>query len=122
MPQTLNAQTLQKLVSKYKDAPDYLSEIFESLKSFEEYHSAIFKMETTRIVFGGDLRELDKARTNCHNLVIGSVRRLNEWAEAAGLEPVYSGAVSKERPHRTVLADAVLPYVEEVVRNRSRGR
>ena len=40
-------------------------------------------------------------------------------AKAAGLPLFYEGVVSEERPYRREVANAVLEYVETVVRERS---
>lgn len=63
--------------------------------------------------------ELDQRRTVRHNSVIANVSVLNRLAENAALAPVYEGVVSKERPYRRQVADAVLDYVQSVIRNRT---
>jgi len=61
---------------------------------------------------------LDKQRTMRHNSVITSVNILNRLAQKEGLPLVYNGIVSEERPYRRELADAVLNYIEKVIKNR----
>ena len=57
-------------------------------------------------------------RTVIHNSVIANVNLLNRLAEKNGLHPVYDGIVSEERPYRREIANAVLDYVESIIKNR----
>jgi hypothetical protein len=122
MNPTIDSEILRKLIRHYKDEPEYLQAILDCLKSFEDYHSAIYKMETHMSLYSGDFEDLDAMRTSCHNEVIANVGQLNRYAEQAGLGPVYTGKIDKARPFRTQLAHAVLAYVEEVVKNRVTGQ
>ena len=65
-----------------------------------------------------NVSKLDKMRTVNHNSVIANVNLLNRLAEKNGLQPVYDGIVSEERPYRREIANAVLDYVESIIKNR----
>ncbi len=120
-------ETIAKLISIYKDDDKILKTIEQSITSFEEYHSAIFKMELWMKVFsntvsGSEYQEnvslMDKSRTTNHNSVLGNVNLLNRLANMNNLPPVYDGIVSHDRPYRREVANAVLEYVEKIVKNR----
>ena len=124
----INTDTLEKLISIYKDNTEMLKIISEQLESFEKYHSAIYFMESKLKVFtteavGTDeyqdaVKEMDKKRTRCHNDVIMAVSMFNRMAEKEGIAPFYDGEVSEERPYRRQIANAVLSYVEEIIEKR----
>ena len=123
----INTETIEKLITIYKDDEKFLSIIERSIMSFEEYHQAIYKMELwmkvhSQSVSGDDYKErvssLDKGRTNEHNAVLGNVNLLNRLAEKNNLPPVYDGIVSHDRPYRREVANAVLQYVEDMIKNR----
>lgn len=120
-------ETIEKLLEIYRDDDKILKIIERSITSFEEYHSEIFKMELwmkvyARSVTSDEYREnvskLDKSRTMLHNSVLGNVNLLNRLAEKNKLAPVYDGIVSYERPYRREVANAVLEYVENIIKNR----
>ena len=120
-------ETIAKLISIYKNDDKILKTIEQSITSFEEYHSAIFKMELWMKVFsntvsGSEYQEnvslMDKSRTTNHNSVLGNVNLLNRLANMNNLPPVYDGIVSHDRPYRREVANAVLEYVEKIVKNR----
>ena len=120
-------ETIAKLISIYKDDDKILRTIEQSITSFEEYHSAIFKMELWMKVFsntvsGSEYQEnvslMDKSRTTNHNSVLGNVNLLNRLANMNNLPPVYDGIVSHDRPYRREVANAVLEYVEKIVKSR----
>lgn len=124
----INTEVIEGLVDIYKDDKEMLDIIAEQLASFEEYHSAIYSMETHMKVYtskSSDISDyqktteaLDKKRTLAHNSVITAVNVLNRIAEKEGLPLVYGGTVSTERPYRRLVANAVLEYVESVIKNR----
>lgn len=124
----INIKTLDKLISSYSEDSDMMNMIFDALKSFEEYHYAIYEMETKLKVFSyhnmakEDYQDLvtglDKRRTMLHNSVLTSVNILNRMAKQLELEPVYSGIVSEEKPYRREVANAVLEYVENIIKQR----
>ena len=62
--------------------------------------------------------ELDNTRTVQHNLALTGVGILNKLAEKNGLAPVYTGTISKEHPYRREVADAVMEYIEYIIRKR----
>lgn len=120
-------ETIEKLIEIYRDNEKLLKTIEMCLASFREYHGAILKMELwmkvySKAVTGGEYKDavskLDSSRTVLHNSVIGNVSLLNRLAENNNLPAVYGGTVSREKPFRRELADAVLEYVEEIVRGR----
>ena len=120
-------ETIEKLISIYKDNDKILRTIEQSITSFEEYHSAIFKMELWMKVFSNtvsgstyqdNVSFMDKSRTTNHNSVLGNVNLLNRLAGMNNLPPVYDGIVSHDRPYRREVANAVLEYVEKIVKNR----
>ena len=124
----LNTDVLKKLMLLHADNKQILNIIFDALWSFEEYHNCIVKMElscltyTTKVLERADyqymVKDLDEKRTMRHNSVLASVNMLNRLAANEGLDPVYDGIVSEERPYRREVADAVLEYVEQIIKNR----
>jgi len=62
--------------------------------------------------------ELDSSRTRKHNSILTGIKIMNRLAEKQNLEPVYDGVVSEERPYRREVANAVLEYVEQVIKDR----
>ena len=119
--------TITKLIDIYKDDEKILNVIERAISTFEEYHQAIFKMELWMKVFSkaisgseyqDNVTRLDKSRTTNHNSVLGNVNLLNRLAEKNNLPPVYDGIVSQERPYRREVANAVLEYVEQIIKNR----
>ena len=124
----LDLQSIQALIAAYKNDSEALELIQSILTSFETYHQAIFEEQSFQFIFSGsdmdsaafrDQRAAtDRKRTNAHNAVIANVRILNRMAEQAGLNPAYEGIISEERPYRREVANAVLAYVESVIKNR----
>ena len=120
-------ESIEKLIEIYRDDDQVLKIIERSIASFEEYHSIIFKMELWMKIYArsvsseeykDNVSKLDKARTMSHNSVLGNVNLLNRLAEKNHLPPVYDGIVSHERPYRREVANAVLEYVEDIIKNR----
>lgn len=120
-------ETIEKLIEIYRDDNQVLKIIERSIASFEEYHSVILKMELWMKIYArsvssekyrDNVSKLDKARTMSHNSVLGNVNILNRLAEKNQLVPVYNGIVSHERPYRREVANAVLEYVEDIIKNR----
>ena len=128
MENTFNKEALEIIVKKNKDDKEVLELILDILNNFEEYHSRIYYMETKRMLYtsenmdGDEYRtmvaELDGMRTAHHNSVLAGVGVLNRLAEQAGTDPVYAGVVSKERPYRREVANAILDYVRTIIDNR----
>lgn len=124
----INEDTIKSLAKIYKDDEKFLGIIERSIESFEEYHTQIFKLELwmkihsnssiDREKYKSKVGELDKARTMYHNALLGNVNVLNRLAEKNNLAPVYDGIVSHDRPYRREVANAVLEYVEYVIKNR----
>lgn len=123
----LCGDTVIKLIEIYRDEEKILKAVERAVLTFEEYHNAVFKMElwikvysnaVSREEYQDRVSGLDKLRTSNHNSVLGSVSLLNRLAEKNGLAPVYDGVVSRERPYRTEVADAVFEYVEQMIKNR----
>jgi len=124
----INEDTIIKLSNLYSEDKTMLDLVYEQVDSFEEYHKAIYAMESKMKIYSFKAMEkedyqemvmsLDKQRTMRHNSVITSVNILNRLAQKEGLPLVYNGIVSEERPYRRELADAVLNYIEKVIKNR----
>lgn len=124
----LNLETLKRLILTYKDDTDVKAFLQDALNSFEDYHLSIFRMETKLMMVAVSdmdrpdyqdlITSLDKARTGSHDNVISTVSVLNRMAEQQKLPPVYDGIVSKERPYRKQVANAVLAFVESIIQNR----
>ncbi|MBQ7547252.1 MAG: DUF3232 domain-containing protein [Clostridia bacterium] len=124
----LNADTIKKLIEMKQNEPDDLEFIDSCFDSFELYHRAVIDEQKFVALYGGGAldqneffkrrKEVDDARTMCHNDILISVNALNRMAEQAGLEPVYAGKVSKERPYRREVANAVFAYLEYIINNR----
>ncbi len=124
----INHETITKLITTCQEDKNMLDILYSSLKSFEEYHSVIFDMETWMKVFSyksvdkeeyqSKVTDMDRRRTICHNSVLSSVNILNRLAAKENLPLVYDGVVSEERPYRREVANAVLEYVENIVKNR----
>lgn len=124
----VNIETLNGLISHFKDDSDDIAAIVHAMELFEDYHHAICRLEITRRLFAfkaiegdayrAETTERDRLRTVNHNAVIAQVNLLNRMAEEAELPPFYDGVVSQERPYRRQLADAILEFVREVILNR----
>ena len=123
-----NHDTISKIVERYEKDEDVLELMGQILESFQSYHAAIYKLEVQMKLFshGGkdrdeyrsSIEELDKTRTINHNAVIANVTILNRIASRYDLPPFYNGVISEEKPYRRDIADAVLEYVETIIRNR----
>lgn len=124
----INRETITKLLSTFYEDGEMLGIIYSSLKSFEEYHAATYDMELWTKIYSyksvdkeeyqSKVTEMDRRRTMCHNSVLSSVNILNRLAVKENLPLVYDGVVSEERPYRREVANAILEYVENVVKNR----
>ena len=124
----LNGEVLEALFRHYAGDDEGQAFIEECILSFETYHNAVFREQLFRRVYGGatdpdhfrdELTERDRNRTVHHNAVIANVAILNRLAGQAGLDPVYDGVVSEERPYRRQVADAVFAWVEAVINERN---
>ena len=123
-----NQETISKIVERCDKDEEVLELLGQILESFQLYHAAIYKLELQMKLYShggmdGDIyrksiAEMDAARTINHNAVIANVRILNRLALQYDLQPFYQGIISEDRPYRRELADAILEYVENVVRNR----
>ena len=124
----LNRETINALIQMYADDDGY-DLISGALKSFCEYHVAIYEMETAKTLLSAkgegpekyrqSIQSLDRARTVCHNAVLANVNILNRMAENAKLPLVYEGVVSEVHPYRREVADAVLNYIRNIVLERA---
>ena len=124
----MNLEIFKKFILAYKDDTDVLAFLQGALDSFENYHLNIFKMETKLMMVAtsdmdrSDYQELitsmDKDRTDSHHNVISTVAVLNRLAEQQKLPPDYDGIVSKDRPYRKQVANAVLAFVESIIKDR----
>ena len=127
MKNSFNLTAFEKMVQHYKNDNEALEMIYDVLCSFEEYHTKIINMEAKIMIYSGALdsneyqkmvTELDKNRTIQHNSVLTGVNILNRLAEQVGLDPVYDGVVSKDRPFRREVANAVLDYLQSIIEKR----
>ena len=127
MKNSFNLTAFEKMVQHYKNDNEALEMIYDVLCSFEEYHTKIINMEAKIMIYSGALdsneyqkmvTELDKNRTIQHNSVLTGVNILNRLAEQVGLDPVYDGVVSKDRPFRREVANAVLNYLQGIIDHR----
>lgn len=124
----LNINILKKLAEIYQEDNESLDILYSSLKSFEEYHLVIYEMELWMKIYSyksidkeeyqSKVTEMDRRRTMCHNSVLSSVNILNRLTSKENLSPFYGGVVSEEQPYRREVADAVLEYVENIIKNR----
>ena len=128
MEKVFNTNALEKLIQGCRDDKESLDMIYDIFKGFEEYHAKIVDMETKiklystevleREEYQGMVTELDKHRTMQHDSLLTGVNILNRLATMKNLEPIYAGTVSKERPYRREVANAVLDYLQSVIENR----
>ena len=122
-----NRDSLKELIYLSVDDRELLDMIYDALISFENYHRAIYDMETkVKLYYGAmdslDYRKMenehDKIRTACHNAALANVDMLNRMAEQKGIPLIYDGTVSEDRPFRREVANAILEYVAEIIRER----
>lgn len=128
MEHFVSCENLQALIQASKEDGELLQYIMDCLKSFEDYHQAIFSMEAWLKIYSYEVLEreeyqdsllsLDRLRTVCHNSVLDKINILNRMAAKADIELIYSGTVSGEMPYRREVADAVLSFVESCVLSR----
>lgn len=120
----MNRKALDNLIQACKTDSELLEIIQDALRSFEEYHTAIYSMEIRKQLLAGtvdapqyqeEIGEMDRRRTGSHNAVISNISLLNRLAEQAGLPPVYEGIISRDQPYRRQIADAVLDYVRDII-------
>lgn len=120
----MNRQVLDSLIEKCRNDSELSEALEDALRSFEDYHAAIYSMETKKKILSGtvdpkvyrdEITLMDQKRTACHNAVLANVNMLNRMAEMNGLSPVYDGVVSPEQPYRRQVADAVLAFVREII-------
>ena len=124
----INANALEKLIQGCRDDKESLDMIYDIFKGFEEYHAKIIDMETKIKLYSAELlgreeyqnmvTKLDKQRTLQHDSLLTGVNILNRLAKMKNIEAVYDGKVSKERPYRREVANAVLSYIQSVIENR----
>ena len=128
MNNKFNTQALEKLIQNNKEDKDILDMIFDVIKSFEEYHRSIVDMEIKLHIYSSEtldreeyqdmVTELDRRRTMCHDSVLTGMNVINRIAEKQKVEPIYSGTISKEKPYRREVANAVLDYIQTIIENR----
>lgn len=124
----INEETILKLSSLYTEDSEVLNIIYDSLKSFEEYHVAIYDMELWMHLYSyksvdteeyqSKVADMDRRRRMCHNSALSSVNILNRLALKENLPPVYEGIVSEEMPYRREVANAILEYAENIIKKR----
>ncbi|MBQ9544026.1 MAG: DUF3232 domain-containing protein [Clostridia bacterium] len=123
-----NASSLERLIELNREDRDELDLIYECIGSFGEYFRAVITDQAVGIVYGGAADRsdygarrvgADRIRTACHDRVIMNVGILNKMASEKGIDPVYDGVVSGDRPFRREIADAVFGYLKTVVDRRN---
>ena len=123
----MNRASLEEMIRLSKDDQDLMEAIQAAPLSFEEYHTAIYSMETKRKLLTGtidaqqfqsEITNMDRIRTSRHNAVLANVNMLNRIAAQYDLPPVYDGIISEQQPYRRQVADAVLEYVREIILER----
>lgn len=124
----INGAAILSLSTHTQEDPLLRRQLQRTLQSFVEYHNAIYAMETwlllkpSSYMDGAEYRflyeEMDKRRTATHDAAIDNVIVLNRMALAAEHTLIYPEPVSRERPFRRYLADAVLDYVQDIVAHR----
>lgn len=124
----LHRDNLAALIAACRGDGEALEMIERALLSIESYHSAIYEMETRKVilsasepdaeVYRSEIAALDRLRTAKHNALLVNIRTLNRIAAAEGLDPVCDGTVSEEKPFRREVADAALAYAQTVIENR----
>ena len=123
----INLEAFNSLIENCKGDTDLLEAIEEAFLSFEEYHRAIYIMETRKKLLNGtvdsgkyqeEVTGMDKRRTNCHNAVLANMSMLNRMAAMQQLPPIYDGQISQDQPYRRQVADAVLEFVQGIILNR----
>jgi len=124
----INREILEKLIRTARDDDEIVEFIRGCLKSFCEYYYAIYEMETNLMLYNPKdmgreewqslYSRMDKNRSDRHNAAISSIRMLNRLAEKDGMPLVYDNVVSEEKPYRREIADAVLAYVETIIKER----
>jgi len=125
MKHEINEDCLNKLIESARNDKEMLEMILDFLKGFEDYHRAIFEMESWMKMYNhknmpgneyqATVAELDGNRTSCHNAVLASINILNRMATLNNIPEIYSGMVSEDQPYRREVADAVLKYVENII-------
>ena len=123
-----NKNNLEILIKNCTDNPELLNVINRCLESFEKYHSTIYSMEVYTKLFNYNntdkenyqdvVTRADRSRRALHNSLLTNVNILNRLAERQGVSKVYDGTVSEERPYRREVANAVLAFVEEIIKER----
>lgn len=123
----MNRKALEDLIQVCKSDSELLEIIEDALRSFEEYHTAIYSMEIRKRMLSGtvevqqvqeEVGNMDQQRTSRHDAVIANISVLNRLAEQSGLPPVYDGVISRDQPYRRQIADAVLNYVRDIILER----
>lgn len=123
----INSDTINRLIQIFDDDGMVIDTIRNTIMEFEEYHYAIYKMEhfirfrdknMDAEEYRDKMTELDSNRTRKHNSILTGIKIMNRLAEQQNLAPVYDGIVSEERPYRREVANAVLEYVEQVIKSR----
>lgn len=115
---------------QHSEGDDELLEfIYSTLKSFEDYYATVMEDQLLPLVYSGEgidgeqyrtqRASFEKQRTVAHNALIANENLLNRMAGVAGIEPVYEGVVSENRPYRRIVANAVFDYISYIIDQRS---
>ena len=131
MNYNISVENLTRLFSEAIADIDTVKMISDCMKSFANYHEAIYELEiwlklhnpknTSTEEYQHKQSELAHSRTVCHNAALASINILNRMASSFGIGEIYCGTVSEERPYRTEVADAILDYIGDVMLKRHVG-
>lgn len=124
----IKREVITSLINTFTEDKEMLDIINSAMESFIEYYHAIYNAELYSKVYSyksierdeykAKLMELDRVRSLNHNEVLTKVALLNRLAAMNNLGLVYDGVISEERPYRREVANAVIEYIETIVKER----
>lgn len=105
----MNEMAMRALLDACKEQADLADLASDILKDFEIYHKAIIDLEiyvalhnydnTDRDQYREKHEQLDATRSHYHETVFEGMRVLNRLADSMGIQHVYDGEISSERPY-----------------------
>lgn len=122
----IRKESIHQLQAAFIDNPVALDDIQMLLSSIPEYADAIFRLEMFEILGGKDDANpeqhsaLNQKRTDAHDRVISFLENLNRICAGKNIPLIYNGELSRARPCRIEVADAVLSFLTGVLENRVR--
>ena len=102
----MNRKALDNLIQACKADSELLEIIQDALRSFEEYHTAIYSMEIRKQLLAGtvdalqyqeEIGEMDRRRTGSHNAVISNISLLNRLAEQQRFNRDHAAEIRAEK-------------------------